>query len=343
METNGGRNIDAIVVHFGNEEHTTAHHLVRALRRTVGVVEAGAGHPSTEIPPHLPILWVESGRPSLPTIDDLQGRRTAAWLIDTHRDLSWRLSLARAFDIVFVAQRAAVDPLRAAGIDARWLPLAFPDDLVHETQPPRKTHVDFVGNIAPGSQRERILGPILDEYAIPLGYEPPERMLDRYRRAKIVVNVPLNHDLNMRAFEAVGCGAHLVTGPMDGIEEILPRHGYSVVTEEDGSAWLDAVRRLLEDEESLRLSAEEAQHTIIERHTYGHRANAILEVFARTVAAEHTTTVAGALTEAARALGLPGLVWSNRQASPDAGRALATATWIWSKRVGRRILDRHRP
>lgn len=300
----------ALEVHFGAQEHTTAHHITRALRRTVPDVRvSGRGH--RRIRPtsaDVPLLWIESGNPSLPHVGDLSGRASAAWLIDTHRGLHWRADVARSFDVVFVAQRAALRPLAEDhGVAATWLPLAFPGDMYVAAEPSRD--VDFVGNVVPGSRRDRIVSPIADRYRIPLGgYVPPAEMIERYSRARVVVNVPLACDLNMRAFEAVGAGAHLVTGPMDGLDELLAPELFTVVDSDDPDVWLRAVAAALDSDAGLGPRRRRAARAVLDHHTYEHRAGAILEGIASVI--EPRRCPGDDLGRAAAALGLPGVALS---------------------------------
>lgn len=273
-----------LIVHFGNEEHNTAHHLVAALRDLdVEVLCEGRGHRPTGVRarPDAPVLWVESGVASFPTAEQLAGRPSAAWLVDTHRGLDWRASLGPAFDVCFVAQRNAVPALAASGADARWLPLASPEPQPRAPGRERNVPIAFVGFVPPGSPRQRILDELEQRYEVARnrGYVAPAEMMRRYAAARVVVNVPLAGDLNMRLFEAAGAGAYVVTGPMEGLEAILPAELVTVVESDDPSEWVAAVGEVLADE-GIRARAERAATLIAAGHRYVHRARTILEAFA---------------------------------------------------------------
>jgi hypothetical protein len=275
-----------LVVHFGNEEHNTAHHLAAALRRLgVDVVCEGRGHPPTagRPEPDAPLLWVESGFASFPAAEELDRRPSAAWLIDTHRGLDWRAPLGAAFDVCFVAQRDAVAPLAGAGAHARWLPLACPDP-GPEPGPKaggRSIPVAFVGFVEPGSRRQRILDALARHHEVDRnqGYVPPAEMMRRYAAARVVVNVPLAGDLNMRLFEAAGAGAYVVTGPMEGLDEVLPADLVTVVDSDDPADWVAAVSRALADERTGD-RARRAAALIAAGHRYVDRARTVLDALA---------------------------------------------------------------
>lgn len=271
-----------LAVHFGDEEHNTAHHLVAALRELdVEVLCEGRGHPPTGVHarPETPVLWLESGVASFPTAQQLAVRPSAAWLIDTHRGLDWRAPLGAAFDACFVAQRNAVPALAASGVDASWLPLASPEPGALGRV--RDVPVAFVGFVTPGSLRQHVLDALEQHYEVDRnrGYVAPAEMMRRYARARVVVNVPLAQDLNMRLFEAAGAGAYVVTGPMEGLEEVLPATLVTIVASDDPSDWVAAVGEALAGG-GTRERAERAAALIAAGHRYVHRARTILDTFA---------------------------------------------------------------
>jgi hypothetical protein len=211
----------------------------------------------------------------------MEGRATGAWLIDTHRGLGWRSRLAGAFDVAFVAQRrAAKQVTRASGTPTTWLPLAVDrascdpgPDLVD-----RRWDVAFVGAAPPGSFRHQLLTALGAQVDLaPWGtYIAPDQMMDRYRHARVVVNVPVADDLNMRAFEAAGARARLVTGPMDGLDQILSIDAVEISTGRHLGEWIEAITRCLRDPDS-QPKADLAHREVLGRHTYHHRVDAILD------------------------------------------------------------------
>jgi hypothetical protein len=272
--------VQQLIVHFGNQEHTTAHHLVRALRDLgVEVMCEGAGHAARRVTagPEIPLLWVESGVASFPALEQLGSRRSAAWLIDTHRGLDWRAPLAAAFDLCFAAQRSGATALAGLGVNARWLPLAAPAHPSPVGADERTTPVAFVGFVEPGSRRHRLLEGIDKAHRIWRNdtYMAPDEMLRRYACSQIVVNIPLANDLNMRLFEAAGAGAFVITGPMDGLSSILPEDLVAVVDSDDPSAWVAAIERALLDPMTAA-RALKAMQVINKDHLYRHRAQVIL-------------------------------------------------------------------
>ena len=195
-----------------------------------------------------------------------------AFLIDVHQDLSSRLECAPFFDLVFVAQKDYVSAFTAAGHPAAfWLPFGC-DPGIH-TVPSRQRDIDvaFVGKPGKrGTLRHAVLEAVVSEFHTnghERFYDPPE-MGALYGRSKIVLNVGINGDLNMRFFEALASGALLVTNRIgNGVDELFEedRHyvGYSTVAEA-----LAKIRYYLSAHVPRGRIARAGQRKVLAEHTY---------------------------------------------------------------------------
>ena len=281
----------------------------------------------------------------VPGPDELGAGPSAAWLIDTHRGLDWRRRLAAGFDLTFVAQRSAVAPLVGDGLDARWLPLAAPMELCAPGPDlaARVHDVAFVGQAPPGSTRARVLADVARHFDVVRapGFLAPDRMMDLYRSARIVLNLPLARDLNMRTFEAAGARALLVTGPAEGLDAVLPSDMCALVESTEPAAWADAVAQALEDPRSQR-RADRAHAHVLAHHTYDHRAAVVLDAL-RTIeprgidpAVRHR-----AVASAYARWGSPGAVARLELPFQDRARMLGKAVgWRMTTVAGRRLRGR---
>jgi len=264
---------------YGYQPGTTAIHLDRALARRENAVLPVGAEPVDQL------LWVESGVEWLPTVEDLAAQVSGAWLIDTHRGLGWRARVAGAFDIAFVAQFDAVELMRARGVHCEWLPLAAPAYLCSPGPDLTERAFDlaFVGQCPPASRRAAILQALRANFSFApvTGFLGPEKMMDLYRSARVVVNVPWAGDLNMRTFEATGARSLLVTGPARKVEAVLPAASFVLVDDEDPAAWVAAVRAALDDRD-LQRRADAAYEHVVAHHTYDHRAATVVDTLAAT-------------------------------------------------------------
>lgn len=269
---------------YGFQSWTTAVHLERALSQISGVTVSSPGQPRRRGTPNLAdgpdaLLWVESGVSWLPPIDRVRALPSAAWIIDTHRGLGWRSRLAMAFDVVFVAQAGAAKFLRDRGLPVTWLPLAVPSELCSPGPPldERRFDVAFVGQAPEGSLRARVVRLLRESFSVaPVdGHVPPDRMMELYRSARVVLNIPIAGDLNMRTFEAAGARSLLVTSAQDGLEGVLPPSSYYLVENGSPMTWVASVRDALDDREG-QTRADTAFATVSKAHTYDQRASQVL-------------------------------------------------------------------
>jgi hypothetical protein len=153
---------------------------------------------------------------------------TACILCDTHQWLFARQQLALFFDYVFLYQRNYVQYFTAHPANhVQWLPYACDLELFHPSGVERDLDVAFVGQPFPKSTRRGIVMAELGKrYLInEQRYYRREEIPEIYSRAKIVLNMPLKDDLNFRTFEAMSCGAMLLTRRVNNGQEVLFQEG----------------------------------------------------------------------------------------------------------------------
>ncbi len=340
----------AVELAYARQSWTTAVHLEAALRRRCQVTLRGPGQPAppAELPASSPVLWVESGVGWFPPPRSLRGP-SAAYLIDTHRGWRWRASVASAFGTAFVAQRAAVAAFASVGVPATWLPLAAAAELC-EPGPAladRPYDVAMVGHVTPGSLRAEVLAALQRCCLVaPVpGFLPPPEMMQVYRSSRVVVNVPLSGDLNMRAFEALGARSTLVTGRMDGADGVLGQLPVVVPPEAGPSAWVEAVTAAAERADQERADA--GYRLVTTEHTYDQRAQVLLAALADQRPAQRSSAaVAGALAGGWARWGDVGEVWGltrspRRSATALAWRGLTATKGLVGSRTPSRWVHRH--
>ena len=147
---------------------------------------------------------------------------TAFYAVDSHIH-SWFPFYAQAFDICLVSLKDHI-PLfsgkRLPGDLIWWSPpFAKPEDIPHPPAPEKPLwDILFVGTV------DQAVNPERAEFMCRLSNLEPRLHVthgsyrELYPQAKIVLNHTAANDLNFRVFEALGCGACLVTP--------LVRHGF---------------------------------------------------------------------------------------------------------------------
>ena len=225
-------------------------------------------------------LWVESGVSyplhgfsSLPC-------PTACWLIDTHLHLKEHLKIAKSFDFVFLAQKKYVPLFHEAGIrQAHWLPLACDPDIHRNFAFDPVYDVSFVGSItAAHSRRNELLQRLSRRFSLHVERCFLEEMALVFSRSRIVFNCSVRDDLNMRVFEVLSTGSLLVTdeAPGSGLEELF-KDGRHLAIYRSPEDLEERVAYFLCHEEERAKIAREGMRETRSRHTYAHRAVAILE------------------------------------------------------------------
>jgi len=203
------------------------------------------------------------------------------WAIDTHRSLARLTEQARSYNLVFAAQKEGAERLRDAGIaECEWLALACDPEVHRRLEVEKEYDVGFVGHVFPGPRQELLEAVLRDFPRSFIGQLPHTEMCEVYSRAKIVINSSLSNDLNMRVFEALSCGALLITSRLtaNGQEELF-RDRVHLVEYQTQQEALDLIGYYLLHEDERRAIAEAGHQEVIGRHSYRHRMERVLERF----------------------------------------------------------------
>lgn len=203
---------------------------------------------------------------------------TVFYAVDTHIH-SWYQRYAQAFDLCCVAMRDHLSGFlghRLAADQVRWLPLFSKE---HDRRIPGAPdfQVLFVGKndalLTPG--RFRLLSALAER--VPLTVRQG-RYPELYGRAKIVLNISEHGDLNFRVFEALGCGACLVTPRVGhGLLDIFS-DGEELCTydPDDMDGLVRLLETLLEDGDRRRRIADAGMKAVNAGHRASHRAADLL-------------------------------------------------------------------
>jgi len=211
---------------------------------------------------------------------------SAFWAIDTHLDFARALRRAKEFDFVFAAQKEGAERLQREGIaHCEWLPLAC-DPEIHRSldfardkllEGEKRWDVAFVGHVF-GEARRQLLEQVQRRFPNSfVGQVPHTEMAEVYSRARIVINASLANDLNMRVFEALSCGALLITNHLEdnGQEELFQDRVHLVEYRTPEEA-LELIAYYLAHEEERERIAAAGHAEVIAKHTYRHRMERLL-------------------------------------------------------------------
>jgi tetratricopeptide (TPR) repeat protein/glycosyltransferase involved in cell wall biosynthesis len=303
-----------ILMNYVSYPVTTAHYMERALRKKHNVVTAGAMITKEIIqkwnlealnwevvPQDIPCeasaplsqmlsqlsegwnpdlyFWVETGLGSIPPDLKDHSLPKACYLIDSHIHFERHKEIARQFDFVFLAQKAYVEPMKAAGCaQVFWLPLGCDPEIHGQQNRDEKYDVGFVGSLTTAHERRKKLLDRIDEhFSLHCDRKFMDEMAEVFSQCRIVFNEAVNNDLNMRVFEVLCSGRLLITdeAPGSGLNELFQDNKHLVIYNEDNL--IERIRYYLDHpDERLRIAREGCEE-VLKRHTYDHRAKFMLE------------------------------------------------------------------
>lgn len=271
---------------------------------------------------------------------------TVCVLCDTHRNPRARRLIASLFDHVVVYHRnhLAAYRDRPAGT-AHWIPYACDTEVVRDLGRARDLDVAFIGRPYT-RERRRIIAALAKRYR--LNDQRPYRqgeIAEIYSRAKIVIDLPDGDNIPFRVFEAMSCGALLITRRMpSGIEELFREGEHYEAFASEGEL-LDKVDRYLREDDRRTAMAARGHAEIQRRHTLSLRMRQLVDAveqgprFAAPVrgmsAAERDATYARVYERMGR---VDGLLTLARTASDR--RSAWTWRWYAARALARRTVLR---
>lgn len=209
--------------------------------------------------------------PALPA-----GLPSVYWCIDVHRMDTLaggpltRWEKCRGFARVFSAQRDMTERLGAA-----WLPLAYDPDLMHPLpETPKQWDWCFVGNL---NTRRRVGAVAALRACYPNGFVGNAygaEMNRVYNASRIVVNLSVGNDVNMRFFEAQGTGTPLLSDRVNNGEDALFDDLLLVSSIDE---MIERMGDWLADPAGLQAVGARQQARVAAQHSYRQRMRQMLE------------------------------------------------------------------
>ena len=205
---------------------------------------------------------------------------SAFWAIDTHINPDRLLRRTKGVDFVFAAQCNGVELLRTHGINCLgWLPLACDPDIHRRHNLPLEFDTCLVATLGTPGRRE------LAEFVkrrFPrsfIGQRFFDEMAQTYSASRIVLNQSIACDINMRVFEALACGALLVTDDVyqNGLAKLFQEQKH-LVTYRSLSELATIIEHYLTHKDEADRIAEAGHAEAIARHSYVHRMRTLLQM-----------------------------------------------------------------
>lgn len=235
-------------------------------------------------------IWVDWGEDALkgilPYDPIFPPHPLVYWTSDTHIQTSdadsylYRLSMAKKADLVFCAQKRAVEQMKQDGIsNPLWLPhavepLAYPTLELAE----KKYDVCFVGHMN-SSNRMEALDCLFKEFPnFYYGQALFEEAARKYSESRICFNIAMTDDINMRTFEVMATKSFLLTNWIPTIEEFF-EDGKHLVFYRSLDEMIDKAKYYLAHDEEREKIAQAGYEEVISKHKIQDRVNLILKTF----------------------------------------------------------------
>lgn len=211
----------------------------------------------------------------------------AYWASDTHINnghpgdsYPHRLGVAKKADFVFCAQKRAVKEMKRDGIENPiWLPhAADPMAWPKIDMATKKYDVCFVGHVN-NKLREDALDRLFSEFPnFYYGQAQFENAARKFCESKIVFNIAMTTDINMRVPETLSTKSFLLTNRIEYIEELYEDKKH-LVFYDDLDDMVEKAKYYLSHDEEREAIAEAGYQHFLANHTIQHRVNVILDTF----------------------------------------------------------------
>jgi glycosyltransferase involved in cell wall biosynthesis len=228
---------------------------------------------------HLDVDWGEDGLGGLlPYVPSETPKPSIVWNSDTHLGYDYRLKKSLKADHVFCAQKKAVEDMKRDGVpNPIWLPhavepLAYPRYELAS----KKYDVCFVGHVNSENRIDALDRLFKEVPNFFYGQRLFEDAARKYAESKIVFNIAMKDDVNMRCFESMASGSMLLTDRISSIEELFKDGKHCVMYDNMDDMVEKAKYYIAHDEERERI-AQAGYDEVIKNHTIDKRIDKIFE------------------------------------------------------------------
>lgn len=199
------------------------------------------------------------------------------WCSDSHLGYDWRLKRALKSDVVFCAQKQGALDMKRDGVpNPIWLPHAFEPQAYPKYDLASKIYdVCFVGHVN-SQNRLEALDKMFKEFPnFFYGQRLFEDAARKFAESKIVFNISMKDDLNMRTFEAMGSGSFLLTDWNSTIEEFF-KDGTHLALYRTEEEMVEKARYYLAHDSEREKIALAGYEEVIKNHRLSQRVDVIL-------------------------------------------------------------------
>jgi spore maturation protein CgeB len=254
----------------------------------------------TEYEPFDIAFWIDYGEDGLPVDHDWKIPKSCGKTVyvcsDAHLGRKYRFEKATQFDYVYFNQKKELEEYQKLYkiYDRRnevlkWLPHAADEDCYKKSEILKKYDVCFIGHLQDkknynGFSRIDALDRLFREFPeFYYGTRNPvfptvnlfEDAALKFCQSKIVFNISIGEDINMRVFEALSTGSMLLTNWIPTLGELF-EDGKHLVTYKTLDEMVKKARYYLGHEDEREKIAETGRQEFLAKHTYKKRIETVL-------------------------------------------------------------------
>lgn len=209
------------------------------------------------------------------------GCKTACYSIDTFNNTEKIFDIIKNYDYKFFAQK------RFAQKDKEyWLPLGADTDVYKPVNTTLEHDISFCGTfLVKKSQadRNKYLKTLVNEaykggLNFYLGRDYNEHACLKYNQSRLVFNMGIANDINMRFFEVMACGIPQLYNHVDGIEELGFKADEHYLSFENEKEMIKKMWLAINYPDKLKDMVEKSFYLVMNNHTYKHRIEQLIKI-----------------------------------------------------------------
>ncbi len=199
------------------------------------------------------------------------------WHSDTHLGYDWRLDKAKRTDFNFVCQKRALEDFAKDGIpNVIWMPHAVEPMAYPYLSSLKKYDLCFIGHMN-ADNRIEALDRLFKEFPnFFFGNRLFEEAAEKFCQSKIVFNISIKDDINMRVFETLSTKSFLLTNRIPTMTELF-EDGKHLVMYDSPDDMIDKAKYYLEHDDERNAIAQAGFEEVRSKHTFVHRAKQVLD------------------------------------------------------------------
>lgn len=198
------------------------------------------------------------------------------WSSDTHLGYDWRLEKARKTNFNFVCQKRAQQDFARDGVKSFLMPHAVEPMAYPYISSIKKYDLCFIGHINSENRIDALEHMFRAFPKFFYGQRLFEAAAEKFCQSKIVFNISIKDDINMRCFETMSTKSFLLTNWIPTLEDLF-EDGKHLVTYKTLKEAVDKAKYYIEHDEEREAIAQAGFDEVRSKHTFVHRARQVLD------------------------------------------------------------------